>query len=414
MSEPRPLRTHTILRILHVCPRPSFSGLEAYALAVASGQKALGHDVTLVVLANSPLAEKAHAAGLKLIQIAAAPRSFKVLPRLHFMRTAYQRLSGRDHEPAPDIVHLHSTQDLELLLLPLVCSRLRIWLRSSLRSLYEPVGRTHRPKIILQNHIWISHSKRDPLHAFSYFFIDEVWCSSQPARKSLERLLPIPAHKLRVVNYGREIERLSAGFLDRSAARAELKLPMEAIVIGAVARIDKGKGTAEFIEAGLNVMATEPRLHLVWIGPPTADDPKAIGYSEALLARVAALPDTTRSRLHFPGAVANSYRLLKAFDLFALPTYKECFSLSLLEAQLAGLPVLGTQSGGTPEVVVEQETGWLFEPESITSLQSAIELALKYPETWTHYGVNAERRVRADFDFAQLLPQTIENYCELL
>lgn len=379
-------------RILHVCPRPSFSGLEAYALMLAEGQRALGAQVEFVVLKNSPLEERCVQAG-----IATRTVDSSALGRVKFIAEIGAYLSAKTH---PDIVHLHSTQDIDLFLLPLMHTR------------FCPL-RKSRPKVILQTHIWISHTKRDPLHWISYSLIDEVWCSSEPARKTLREFLPIAASKIRVVKYGREIEKMESGFLSRQEAREKLGLPQGATVIGNVARIDEGKGTRELLEGALKAMGKHPDLHLVLIGPPTADDPKAVAFAESLRERIAALPPDRKSRVHAPGAIADSYRILKAFDLFALPTYCECFALSLLEALLAGVPCLATLSGGSPEMVREGETGWLFAPRSADACFDAIERALRDRAQWPSMSVRGQTMVRRDFDFKNILPRTLEHYVSL-
>ncbi len=379
------------IKILHVCPRPSFSGLEAYALAMATAQSQLGHKIEMVVLKGSPLAAKAQAAGLKIFEVESGTSA-----HLRFLSQMSRRLLGEDR---PQILHLHSTQDIDFLLPALMASRL--------------AGRA-RTKVVLQTHIWISHTKKDPLHAIAYSLIDELWCSSEPARQTLFRYIPIARRKIRVVNYGREISKIESGFLNRDEARRALGLPLDAIVVANVARIDEGKGTRELLEASLIAMAEEPRLHLMLIGPPTADDPKAVEFGKRILSRIEELPANLKGRVQAPGAVPESFKYLKAFDLFALPTYQECFALSLLEAQLAGLPCLATSSGGSPEVVREGETGWLFEPRSTEACLQALTKALAEKSQWAAYGEAAQKRVRKDFDFERILPTTVEFYAKLL
>jgi glycosyltransferase involved in cell wall biosynthesis len=207
---------------------------------------------------------------------------------------------------------------------------------------------------------------------------------------------------------------MEAGFLTRSEARKKLSLPLDATVIANVARIDEGKGTHELLEAALQAMAHHADLHLMLIGPPTADDPKAVAFGKAILARIENLAPDLRARVHAPGAVPESYRYLKAFDLFALPTYCECFALSLLEAQLAGVPCLATSTGGSPEVVHENQTGWLFAPRSIDACYEAIERALKNRDQWVPYGTCAQTRIRSDFDFHNILPKLVQHYQALI
>jgi len=377
------------LSVLHFCPRPSYSGLEAYALDMAAGQQNLGARIQFVVLKDSPLAEKCKARSIKTIEIGS-----DLVSRWVFRGQLARLLRSGEI----DIVHLHSTQDLDLVLLSLAVSHFAV----------------HRPRVILQTHIWISHSKKDPLHAIAYSLVDEVWCSSLPAQATLRKFLPISAAKIRVLNYGREVEKMEKEFLTREAARLALGLPLNATVIGAVARIDKGKGTGELLEAALEAMRTHPDLHLILIGPPTADDPKALAFGKRILERISAQPLSLRERLHALGAVAESYRYLKAFDLNVLATYQECFALSLLEALLAGVPTLATNSGGSPEVVKPAETGWLFEPRSTKSLLASLEQALRERARWPAMGENGRQRVQRDFDFPRILPTTLAAYKEVL
>jgi glycosyltransferase involved in cell wall biosynthesis len=396
MSEPK-------LKILHVCPRPNFSGLESYALQMALGQRGLGHSVEMIVLADSPLATRAVEAGVKTLTL-----NHGALAKISFMKALTKKLTSSDR---PDIIHLHSTQDLDLTMTPLALARLG----TASRAVSQAISKTKaRTRVILQTHIWISHSKRDPLHAALYSLVDEMWCSSEPARQTLEKYIPIPAEKIRVIRYGREIAQLEKGFLTREAAREFLKLPSEATVVGTVARIDAGKGVRELLDASVSLMKTEPSLHLVWIGPPTSDDPKAVLLSEQILNEVHSLPDGIRERVHFPGAVADSYKYLRAFDLFALPTYNECFSLALLEAQLASLPCLTSSSGGSPQIVRENQTGWLFEPRSTDACSEALKRALGDRAKWPAFGRAAHNQVTEFYDFQKVLPTTIAAYLDAL
>jgi glycosyltransferase involved in cell wall biosynthesis len=299
---------------------------------------------------------------------------------------------------APDILHLHGGQDFNALLPWLAYKRLR----------------GQRLPTILQLHIWLSHSKRDPLHALSYRLIDQVWCSSEPARRSALKILPIGPEKARVLRYGRPMAEMEANMLAREAARAELGLPADAVVVGSVSRIDRGKGTAELIEGTVRAMRAHPRLFLALIGGPTEDSPREAAFAEELKRKAEALPQDLRARVRLLGPLPQSHRLLKAFDLFALPTYRECFSLALMEAQLAALPCIATNAGGSPELVREGLTGWLCQPESTDSFAEALNRALADQPSWAEYGERARARARAEYDRVPALDETITAYRDLL
>jgi glycosyltransferase involved in cell wall biosynthesis len=60
------------------------------------------------------------------------------------------------------------------------------------------------------------------------------------------------------------------------------------------------------------------------------------------------------------------------YDYLIQPSYMECMSLSILEALTAGVPVITTPVGGTPEVITPGENGFLFKPGDIRSLGEII------------------------------------------
>lgn len=67
-------------------------------------------------------------------------------------------------------------------------------------------------------------------------------------------------------------------------------------------------------------------------------------------------------------------------DLFVLPSIEEGFGLVLVEAQLCGRPVIGTNSGGIPDIIEDNVTGLLVKPQDPVDLAKAIEEILVDPE----------------------------------
>lgn len=373
------------MEIVHFCPRPSFSGLESYALLLAADQKQQGHSVKFVVLPDSPLEIKCKELGIT---------SLALTPQAKWGKDFFSGSSEKR------ILHLHSTLDLRHLSPWLQLSRLNPWLTAN----------TLPTKVILQTHIWIDHKKRDLFHRLLYWAIDELWCSSTFARDNLAKLLPVPIEKIKVVNYGRNVSEMLPQILSKTDARAKFGLAMDAIVIGSVNRIDPGKGTRELVEGIIPLLMKNKNLVLVWIGPPTGQDKAAELYNENLMAFYKTLTPEIRARIVFTGAVPDAYRFLRAFDGYILPTYKECFSLGMLESQLAGVPVMGTNSGGTPEVVCEGKTGWLFAPQSASAVTDVVNRFLTDKDKWTTFAEAAHKRILADFDYKKISPLVLRMY----
>ena len=376
--------------ILHICSLPLFSGLEQYALRVAVEQKKRGHDVGFIALKGSALEHECAAAGIPTFLV-----DFNWQKSLWSAALQYRDIFARLGDSL-QVVHLHSSQEIDRVGLA--------FLRGRLAGL--PVG---KPKIIQQNHTWISCSKKDPVHWLTHRQLDEIWCSSGQAQADLRRFLPYPSEKITVIHYGRDLSIVDT-FTERAAARVELGLPVDATVVGAIARIDRGKGVWELINASVELMREGRDFHLVIIGGATLTDPAAVEFSQKVDAFVAGLPADLKSRVKLTGNIPNAGRLLKAFDIYCQVAYKETFSLALLDAQLAELPVIGTDSGGTPEVVRENETGWLALPENIESLKVAITRALEGRSTWQAYGKTARARVEKSFDINVVITDMLNKY----
>ena len=368
------------MKLLHLYQSPSFSGAEAYALEVAEYHAQTSHhEVTFLAKAGSPLQERLHSK----TKFSSSEKSSPLK-----LITSLREVNLADF----DAIILHSTQELKY-----------HWPALAFAKLKAKLTGTKSPKVILYTHIWISHSKKDPLHALPYAVLDRVWCSSQKSKEALERFLPVPAKKIEVVRYGRHTDQFLRNLLSQAEARKKLGIPEDATVVGTMSRVDKGKGSRELFEAVTDVMQSRADLHFLMIGPPTDGDPRATELDQELTASLEAMNPAIRSRVHKVGRLEGGSKYLAAFDLFILATYKENFALTLLESLLAKVPCLATDSGGSPDIIRPHTTGWLFLPESTDSLRSTLLMALDQKEKWSDFGANGHRLVAQDFDFKNVM-----------
>lgn len=109
------------------------------------------------------------------------------------------------------------------------------------------------------------------------------------------------------------------------------------------------KRIMDVVETFEKIAAKVPsRLIMIGDGP---DRSKAEAYARA---------HHLRDRVNFLGNVPNLEEVLAACDLFLLPSESESFGMAALEAMTSEAPVIATNTGGLPEVVVEGETGYLL------------------------------------------------------
>lgn len=117
-------------------------------------------------------------------------------------------------------------------------------------------------------------------------------------------------------------------------------------------------------------------------------------------------------RVTFLGVVRDVPSLMAGAGLFVLPSRSEGISLTLLEAMARGLPVVATRVGGTPEVVVEGETGLLVPSDDPAALAAAILRVRRDPEAGRRMGEAGRRRVDRHFDVRRMVAEYESIYLE--
>lgn len=148
----------------------------------------------------------------------------------------------------------------------------------------------------------------------------------------------------------------------RAAARAALGAAEDDYVVGAVSRLDPVKDLVTVIDAVSQARRVQPRLRLAIVG----EGPERPRLEEAI--RRAAVGD----HVHLLGHRDEVRALLPGFDVFANCSTSEGISLTLLEAMAAERPIVATRVGGTPEVVLDGETGRLVPARDAAAFAAAL------------------------------------------
>jgi glycosyltransferase involved in cell wall biosynthesis len=119
-------------------------------------------------------------------------------------------------------------------------------------------------------------------------------------------------------------------------------------------------------------------------------------------------------RVEFAGWTDEPRRYLAGFDVFVLSSHSEAFPLAILEAMLAGLPVVATDVGSVREAVQDGETGYLVPANDHQALAERIRDVLADPERARRLGANGRARARKLFT-AEAMARTFEQlYREIL
>ena len=154
--------------------------------------------------------------------------------------------------------------------------------------------------------------------------------------------------------------------------RAELGVPSDAFVVGCFSRLHPWKGQSVLLDA----VSRMPGVHALVVGGALFSGEAP--YEAELRAR-AELPSFA-GRVHMLGARDDVPRLLAACDVAVhASVLAEPFGRVLVEAMLAGRPVIATDAGGVPEVVTDGETGVLVPPGDARALGEAIDALRREP-----------------------------------
>ncbi len=107
-------------------------------------------------------------------------------------------------------------------------------------------------------------------------------------------------------------------------------------------------------------------------------------------------------------------QILKSSDIFILPSLNEAFGLVLLEAMMAGLPIIATQNGGVPEIIEHQKNGLLIPDQSDEAIVAALQKLLATPELCQEMSEKNQKDVKDTFDVKSMVKKTEEVYRDVL
>jgi glycosyltransferase involved in cell wall biosynthesis len=192
--------------------------------------------------------------------------------------------------------------------------------------------------------------------------------------------------------------------IDRTATRQQWGISPDAPLVGMVARLTPAKGLPILLKAFAIVHANLPTARLLLVGTGELESD--------LMAQTNALD--LQNVVIFAGLRKDVPAFLACLDLFVLSSLWEGFPNVLLEAMSAGLPAVATTVGGTPELVLDGETGLLVPPADAEKLAHAILSLLQNPEQRKKMGEAGLARVKEKFSIGNMVQQTESLYDTLL
>jgi glycosyltransferase involved in cell wall biosynthesis len=222
-------------------------------------------------------------------------------------------------------------------------------------------------------------------------FMDHVVCVSDGQAAKVRRWCGVPDSRISVIRNSARLAAFAA--TDPSARRILLGLfPSDTAVsrlVVAAGRLSPEKGFGVLVEAAESVLRADPAAGVVLFGEGVLRPDLERRANELGLA----------GRFVMPGFRTDLDAILPAADVVVLPSFTEGLPNVALEASAAGVPVVATAVGGTPEVVADGETGFLVPPGDPDALAAKLRELLTDPGLRVRLGNAGMRRMRELFTF---------------
>lgn len=239
------------------------------------------------------------------------------------------QLARQLRQAQPNIVHTHGWGTLVEGGVAAKLARVPVWVHGEHGTM-----ETRRRNIWVQRHMWR--------------WADQLLSVSENHRQALAQTIGVPAARIQVIPNGVALDR----FQEQATAMAWRKpfgIPADHVVIGSVGRLVGVKQYHHLITALAELIHRQMPVSGILIG----DGPLRMALQEQ--AQALGMAD----RVHFLGRRDDVPSLLPLLDIFVLTSRSGGMSNTILEAMATGLPIVATAVGGTPELVVEGETGVL-------------------------------------------------------
>ncbi len=365
------------LNVTHVLLSLDVGGLERNVVnQVREGEK-LGQRVSVVCLERpGTLAPRAESLGARVLCLEKRPGFRPGL--IGRMRTALRELR-------PDVVHTHQIGPL-------------FYTGPAARSLRTPL-------LVHTEHGKVDYARPRTrwLGRVAGWFVDRFYCLSDDMAEAVRARRLVRRDKVRVIQNGIDLA-CYQGPRDGAAVRRSLGIPDGAPVIGTVGRLHEIKRQDVLIRAFARVREARADAHLLLVG----DGP--LRGELADLARQLGLSACT----HFAGYQEWTPPYLHAMTCFALPSRSEGMPQSVLEASVAGIPVLASRVGGLPEVIEHGRTGLLFAVGDVEALAAGLCDVLNAPALARSLAGAARAKVSARFGVDRMAGEYHRDFLELL
>lgn len=367
------------MRILYGITKSNFGGAQRYVYDLATKASKKGNTVAVLAGGRGTLTDKLDTAGIEVISLERLGRDISVFDDAQSFFKVMNILS----KYKPQVFHINSSK------------------MGGIGGLAARIMQV--PKIIFTAHGWAFNEDRPQLqklvikflHWITILLSHKTICVSEKTYNDIAKW-PFIKRKLAVVRNG--IETFNS--LSRSEAR-KILIPeyKDSFIVGTIAELHHVKGLDVLLHAWSEF---EERSHSKLVIVGSGDERNNLEE----LAELLGISDS----VIFTGFVDNAKSYLKAFDIFVLPSRSEGLPYVVLEAGVAGLPVIASRVGGIPEIIDDEENGLLVPAGSDEWLERALNRLAKDENLRKKLGMNLKSTIEKKYSVDIMVRQTLHLY----
>ncbi|TRZ75011.1 MAG: glycosyltransferase family 1 protein [Bacteroidetes bacterium] len=234
------------------------------------------------------------------------------------------------------------------------------------------------------------------LEKFTAVITDKIIALTEQEKNDHLHFRIASGDKFSVVHSGIKLDRFSNLSADPAVMRRKLGITDGDMVVGTTGRLTPVKGYRYLIEAAVNILDARPNTTFVFLGAgELSDELKKMASKLGM-----------KEKVKFLGWRPDVAEVMSAFDLFVLPSLNEGMGRVLVEAMALGKPIVASDVGGIPALVLHGENGYLVFPGDAEHLSAAISDLLENPEKRKSMGENG-KKIAADYS-ADAMVQKID------
>lgn len=190
----------------------------------------------------------------------------------------------------------------------------------------------------------------------------------------------------------------------RSRIRANYGIADTDCIALYLGRLKLDKGIPELASAFLIAAQQCPDLHLLLVGPDEGGMREVVGQ----------IIRDVSDRVHFVGFTTEPEAFMAAADYFVLPSHREGFGSSVIEAAACGIPTIGSQIYGLTDAIIDGRTGLLIPVGNVSAIADAMIKLTTDKDFRLYLGKQALKRINSDFNQTILINALLSYYTKAL